>query len=78
MAKGGRREGAGRKSKAEELGIKEKLAPMEPVFLKVLAEQIKEGNSVALKMFAEYYYGKPKETMDLNLPEGVNIVFRKA
>lgn len=75
---GGARPNSGRKSKAEELGIKEKLAPMEADFLRVLAKEIKKGNPAALKMFAEYYYGKPRETVDLNVPDGINIVFKKA
>lgn len=75
---GGKRPNSGRKSKAEELGLKEKLQPMEADFLKVLHRELKKGNPVALKMFAEYYYGKPKETVDLNVPEGINIVFKKA
>ena len=62
---GGYREGGGRKSKAEELDIKGKLSPMEPEFLKQLNRHIKAGNLLAMKLWAEYYYGKPSEKLDI-------------
>lgn len=65
MAKGGYREGAGRKSKAEELGLREKLTPMEPEFLKALKAAIIDGNAVAMKLYADYMYGKPTDKLDV-------------
>ena len=65
MGHGGVRENSGRKSKAEELGLKEKLSPMEPLFLKALGKGLKEDNGVAMKLFADYFYGKPTETVNL-------------
>ncbi len=65
MAHGGKREGAGRKSKAEELQLQGKLDPMEADFLKSLHTQIKKGHPLALKMYAEYRFGKPTDNVDL-------------
>lgn len=65
MPRGGKREGSGRKSKAEELELQGKLDPMEGDFLKSLHTQIKKGNAVALKMYAEYRFGKPTDKVDL-------------
>lgn len=83
MARGGARTGAGRKSKAEEMGLQGKLDPMEADFLKSLQEQIKKGNAIALKLYAEYRYGKPTDNVDITtggdkLPGGIKheIVFK--
>lgn len=65
MPKGGARKGAGRKSKAVELELQGKLDPMEGDFLKAFHGLIKEGHPLALKMFAEYRFGKPTDKVDL-------------
>lgn len=62
---GGSREGSGRKSKAVEMGLQEKLDPMENDFLKSFHRAIKEGHPVALKLFADYRYGKPADSLDV-------------
>ena len=58
---------AGRKPKADEQQLIEKLSPMEPLALKKLEEAISEGKSWAIKIYMEYSYGKPRETKDVNL-----------
>jgi len=64
---GGIRKGQGRKSKAEEQQLIEKLTPIMPSAFKALKEAIGEGESWAVKMSFEYYFGKAKETRDVNL-----------
>lgn len=83
MAKGGARKGAGRKSKAEEMELQTKLDPMEPAFLKSFHDQIKKGNAIALKLYAEYRFGKPTDNLDVTtagekLPGGIKheIIFK--
>jgi hypothetical protein len=44
MARGGKREGAGRKSKSDEVSLIEKLTPLEPYALEALAKGVKEGD----------------------------------
>lgn len=61
---GGYRQGAGRKSKMEELGLKEKLQPIEGIFLKNLFAGVRKSNATAMKMYAEYFYGKPTERIE--------------
>jgi len=56
---------AGRKSKAEEQNLIEKLTPFEDEALKQLEESVKAGHSWAIKMYFEYKYGKPKESKDI-------------
>lgn len=65
MPAGGYRPGAGRKSKAEELKLLEKLSPMEDTALKILQQGLDKGEFAYLKLFFEYYFGKPTETIDL-------------
>lgn len=67
MAKGGKREGAGRKSKAEEQKLIERLSPYKDEALEALVRNMKDDQSWAVKMYFEYMYGKPKETKDLNV-----------
>ena len=64
--RGGAREGAGRKSKDEELKIIERLDNIidSDEVIESLKALIKEGNFNAIKLYLEYRYGKPKETIE--------------
>ena len=64
---GGARKGAGRKPKADEQKLIEKLSPLEPLAMKALKDALEDGQAWAVKMFMEYTNGKPKETKDLNI-----------
>jgi hypothetical protein len=61
---GGKRETAGRKSKAEEQSLIEKLSPLEDQAFLKLSEAIDSGKDWAIKMFFEYMFGKPKQQID--------------
>ena len=63
---GGARKGAGRKSKDEELKIIERLDNIieSDDVIKSLKVLIKDGNFNAIKLYLEYRYGKPKETIE--------------
>ena len=62
---GGHHKG-GRKSKAEEQKLVEKLTPLAEKAYKALELGLEEGQSWAAKLFFEYMYGKPKQTIDQN------------
>jgi hypothetical protein len=62
---GGKREGAGRKPKAEEQRLIEKLSPLEDKAFKALENAIDEEHSWAIKLYFEYTYGKPKEKVEI-------------
>jgi hypothetical protein len=62
--KGGAREGAGRKSKAEEQSLIEKLTPLEPIAFKALKDALNEGKDWAVKLFFQYNFGMPKQVID--------------
>ena len=58
---------AGRKPKADEIKLLERLSPLDDLFHDKLKQAMEEDKSWALKMFAEYRYGKPKETKDITI-----------
>lgn len=62
---GGHRNGAGRKPKAEELALIEQLSPYDKEAMEQLVAGMKSGEFQYLKLFMEYRYGKPKESLDL-------------
>lgn len=62
---GGKREGAGRKPKVDEARLVEMLTPLEPKAYKALEKGINEDKSWAVKLFFEYLYGKPKQSVDV-------------
>jgi len=65
--RGGFREGSGRKPKADEIKLIEKLDQLidKDSVVKKLNELIEDGNFNALKLYFEYRYGKPKESIDI-------------
>lgn len=73
--RGGKRDGAGRKSKSEELQLIERLnehIDSDEVILK-LKGMIDDGDFKALQLYMNYMYGKPRETKDVNLTGDVPI-----
>jgi hypothetical protein len=62
--RGGAREGAGRKSKAEERSLIEKLSPLEPIAFEALTNALNEGKDWAVKLFFQYNFGMPKQVID--------------
>ena len=55
---------SGRKSKAEEQQLVEKLTPFEPEALNKLKDNISKGNRWAIELFFKYMYGMPKQMID--------------
>ena len=70
--RGGAREGAGRKSKAEELSLIEKLTPLEPKALAVLSQALDDHKDWAVKLFFQYQFGMPKQVVDQNTTHTIN------
>jgi len=73
MAHGGKRAGAGRKPKAEEVKLVERLSPLEDDALAALAEGVKSGDIKWVQLYLNYYLGKPKETKDISINEDVPL-----
>ena len=65
--KGGKREGSGRKSKAEEVQLIERLTPLEDKAFAALQKGIESGDFKYVQLFYHYYAGKPRETKDITL-----------
>ena len=55
---------AGRKPKAEEQQLIERLTPLDDVAFKALKNGLEDDQSWAVKLFLEYKYGKPKQQIE--------------
>ena len=66
---GGARKGAGRKSKAAEQKLIENLTPMNSMALKSLEIGLEKKEQWAVKLFFEYFYGKPQQRVDVTSNE---------
>lgn len=64
--RGGARAGAGRKPKASEIELIERLSPLDDIALESLKMRLQEGDMQAIKLFMEYRYGKPKQDVNLS------------
>lgn len=64
---------AGRKSKAEEIALVEKLGPLEPLAFEALQQGLKNKGFKFVQLFYNYYAGKPRETKDINISEDVPL-----
>lgn len=69
MAHGGKRIGAGRKAKAEEVNLIEKLSPLEDAAYLALKAGVEKGDFKYVQLFYNYYAGKPRETKDITINE---------
>ena len=66
---GGKRTGAGRKAKAEEQKLIENLTPMNAMALESLKKGLEKKEQWAVKLFFEYFYGKPQQRVDVTSNE---------
>lgn len=72
IKRGGFREGSGRKSKAEEQSLVEKLTPLEPQAFEALVAALEDHKDWAVKLFFQYKFGMPKQVIDQNTTHTVN------
>ena len=56
---------AGRKPKADEVKLIERLTPLADVAFDALKQGIENGDTAMIKLWFEYFYGKPKQQMDI-------------
>jgi hypothetical protein len=80
--RGGARENAGRKPKADEIALIARLSPMDNLALKLLNDKLEDGDMAALKMFMEYRWSKPKQEVaidgDLMLSIPAPVIYNTA
>ena len=68
---------AGRKPKADELVLIEKLSPLDDIAFTKLREGVMGGSFHHLKLFYEYRYGKPRQQVDITTQcESMKQVFK--
>lgn len=66
---GGKRMGAGRKPKAEEQKLIEKLTPLNELALDSLKKGLEKKEQWAVKLYFEYFYGRPQQRVDVTTNE---------
>jgi hypothetical protein len=64
---------AGRKSKADEVELIEKLTPLEPMAFEALKKGLESAEFKYVQLFYNYYAGKPRETKDITINEDVPL-----
>ena len=69
---GGKREGAGRKHKDEELKLVEKLTPLEPLAFEALKKGLEKGDFKYVQLYYNYVAGKREETTDIHIKEDIH------
>lgn len=74
---GGKRNGAGRKGKADELELIERLMPLDELAFTKLGELLQKGDQQALKLFMAYRFGQPRQTIDANLTGELSVVWNE-
>ena len=70
---GGARPGAGRKPKADEIELIERLKPLDQIAFNALSELLAKNDQAALKLFMGYRFGMPRQTIDANIEGGLTI-----
>lgn len=73
---GGARKGAGRKPKAEEQTLIEKLSPLEDEALEALKDGLKDGQHWAVKLFMQYRYGMPKQVTEIQTTKQGSVAIK--
>ena len=63
---------AGRKSKAEEQNLIEKLTPLEPLAFESLKYALTHKKDWAVKLTFEYLYGKPKQYIEADVKQKID------
>lgn len=61
---GGKRDGSGRKSKAEEQNLIEHLTPLHPKAMSAFKIALNTNEKWAVELFFKYFYGMPKQQID--------------
>jgi len=64
---------AGRKPKAEEVQLIEKLTPLEPLAFEALMKGLEKQDFKFVQLFYNYYAGKPRETKDITINEDLPL-----
>ena len=64
---------AGRKSKAEEVQMIERLSPLEDAALDALKKGVESGELKWIQLYLNYYLGRPRETKDITINEDLPL-----
>ena len=64
---------AGRKSKADEVNLIEKLSPLEDAAYIALKDGVERGDFKFVQLFYNYHAGKPRETKGITINEDLPL-----
>lgn len=78
MPRGGKREGSGRKSKADELKLADSMDKYcEPNdYWGLVYRLMKDGDFQAMKLWAQYRFGQPPQSIDLQASTVNEVIFK--
>ena len=65
--------GGGRPTKNDEIKLIEQLTPLEPLAYSALKAGLKRGEFKFVQLFMNYYYGKPKQIIDIEQKEETKL-----
>ena len=65
--------GGGRPTKNDEIKLIEQLKPLEPLAYSALKAGLKRGEFKFVQLFMNYYYGKPKQIIDIEQKEETKL-----
>jgi hypothetical protein len=75
--RGGARPGAGRKPKADEVALIERLSPLDGTAFALIETGLNNQDMSVLKLFMEYRFGKPKQSIDANVVGSMDIIWNE-
>ena len=65
--------GGGRPTKNDEIKLIEELTPLEPAAYQALRKGLERGEFKFVQLFMNYYYGKPKQIIDIEQKEETKL-----
>jgi len=65
--------GGGRPTKNDEIKLIEELTPLEPAAYQALRKGLERGEFKYVQLFMNYYYGKPKQIIDIEQKEETKL-----
>jgi hypothetical protein len=76
-SKKGENRNAGRKPKATEIELIERLKPLEEVAFIALKNGLERGDFAFLKLYLEFRYGRPKQQIEVEQPRNIIVTTMK-
>jgi hypothetical protein len=76
-SKKGENRNAGRKPKATEIELIERLTPLEEIAFRAMKKGLESGDFAFLKLFLEFRFGRPKQQIHVEQPQKIIVTTMK-